>query len=91
MKNYLSASEMSRATGHPVSRIIAGIESGLVTPDGRAGSNSNCAFIFDASRVDAIKTALATGTPAPAPQPLRDIAEVSAKAAAIARAKEDAK
>lgn len=91
MKTFLTASELSRATGHPVSRIIAGIESGIIAPDGRAGSNPNSAFIFAAERVDSIKSAIATGTPAPAPQPLRDLADVPAKAAAIHRAKEEAK
>jgi len=90
MRTFLTASEVSRATGHPVSRIIAGIESGIISPDGRAGSNPNSAFIFSAERVDSIKSAIDTGSPAPAPEPLRDLAEVSAKASAIHRAKEAA-
>jgi hypothetical protein len=91
MKTFLTASEVSRATGHPLSRIIAAIESGIVAADGRAGNNPNSAFIFAAERVDAIKTAIATGAPAPLPSPLANLADVPAKAEAIRRAQEEAR
>lgn len=91
MKTFLTASELSRSTGFPLSRITTAIEAGTLHADGRAGSHPNSAFIFDASRVESIATALATGTCAPDPEPCRDISEISAKAAAIHRAKGGAK
>jgi hypothetical protein len=89
MKTFLTASELSRATGHPLSRILAAIESDIVAADGRAGNHPNSAFIFAAERVDAIKAAIDTGAPAPAPAPLADLADVPAKAEAIRRAKQE--
>ncbi|MCX6974053.1 MAG: hypothetical protein NTZ94_07070 [Verrucomicrobia bacterium] len=61
MKNFLTASEVARECGLPVNRVIAAAEIGAITPDGRAGSNKNAAIIFDASRLESIKTTLNGG------------------------------
>jgi len=87
MKNFLTASELSRSTGFPLSRITAAIEAGTFQPDGRAGSHPNSAFIFDASRVEAIAASLASGNPAPAPKMTTALSEITGKAQAIRRAK----
>jgi hypothetical protein len=86
MKTFLTASEVSRATGYPLTRIIAAIESGIVAADGRAGSNPNSAFIFAAERVEEIKSAIESGSPTPRPNPSRDVAEIAAKGEALIRA-----
>jgi len=54
---------------------------------GKAGASPNGAVIFRADRLDAIKTALAAGTPAPAPKGTTDLSEITGKAQAIRRAK----
>lgn len=87
MKTFLTASELSRSTGFPLSRITTAIETGALHADGRAGSHPNSAFIFDASRVEAIAASLASGTPAPAPKGITDLSEITGKAQAIRRAK----
>jgi hypothetical protein len=91
MKTYFTASELSRELGIPVNRIITAVETGILAADGRAGSNKNSALIFASSRVREIEAAVSGGHPATETEPARDIAEVSAKAAAIHRAKEDAR
>jgi hypothetical protein len=91
MRTYLTGAELCRALNIPQSRLTTALDAGIVAADGRAGGNPNSAIIFADDRIEAIRAALASNTPAPAPEPLRDIAEVSAKAAAIHRAKEAAK
>jgi hypothetical protein len=91
MKTYFTASELSRELGIPVNRIITAVETGVLAADGRAGSNKNSALIFASNRVREIEAAVSGGQPATETEPARDIAEVSAKAAAIHRAKEDAR
>ena len=90
MTTFLTASEISRELSVPLNRITHAVEIGVIVPDGRAGKNTNSAIIFSANRLAEIKAAIATGTPATKPEALRDIAEVSAKAAAIHRAKKEA-
>ena len=90
MRTYLTGSELCRALNIPQSRLNAALDAGIIAADGRAGNASNSAIIFAFDRLGAIKAALATGTPATKPEALRDIAEVSAKAAAIHRAKKEA-
>ena len=89
MKTFFTASELSRELGIPVNRIITAVETGLLAADGRAGSNKNSALIFASNRVREIEAAVGGGHPATHPEPARDIAEVSAKAAAIHRAKQE--
>jgi hypothetical protein len=91
MKTYFTASELSRELGIPVNRIITAVETGILAADGRAGSNKNSALIFASNRVREIEAAVSGGQPATETEPARDIAEVSAKSAAIHRAKEDAR
>jgi hypothetical protein len=91
MKTYFTASELSRELGIPVNRIITAVETGILAADGRAGSNKNSALIFSGNRIREIEAAVSGGHPATETEPARDIAEVSAKAAAIHRAKEDAR
>ena len=74
----------------PVTRITAAIESGIITADGRAGSNKNAAFIFAASRLEEIKDALNGGKPATRPAPMPDLESVAIKAKALIRAKLEA-
>jgi hypothetical protein len=91
MKTYFTASELSRELGIPVNRIITAVETGILAADGRARSNTNSALIFSGNRIREIEAAVSGGHPATETEPARDIAEVSAKAAAIHRAKEDAR
>ncbi len=90
MRTYLTAAELSRSLNIPQSRLTSALDAGIIAADGRAGNASNSAIIFAFDRLDAIKTAIENGTPAPKPTPSRDIREVSAKAAALHRAKEAA-
>ena len=90
MRTYLTAAELSRSLNIPQSRLTAALDAGIIAADGRAGNASNSAIIFAFDRLDAIKTAIENGTPAPQPTPSRDIREFSAKAAALHRAKEAA-
>jgi hypothetical protein len=89
MKTYFTASELSRELGIPVNRIITAVETGILAADGRAGSNKNSALIFAIHRVREIEAAVGGGHPATQTEPARDISEVSAKAAAIHRAKQE--
>lgn len=96
MEKFITLSEMSREAGIPASRIQAAVEAGVLNPAGRAGRHPNSPIVFLAADVPSIiETLKATGRiKAQAPRPAhqcRDIAEVSAKAAAIRRAKEDAR
>ena len=90
MTPYHTASELGRALSVPVTRITAALESGMITADGRAGSNKNAAFIFASSRLEEIKDALNGGTPATRPAPMPDIESVAHKAKALSRAKLEA-
>lgn len=91
MTTYFTASELSRELGIPLNRITNAVESGLLAADGRAGSNKNSAFIFASTRIREIEAALAGGQPAIHSEPIRDIALVSVKAAAIHRAIKEGK
>ena len=91
MRTYLTGAELCRALNIPQSRLTTALDAGIVAADGRAGGNPNSAIIFADDRLEAIRSAIASTTPAPAPEPLRDISEVSGKAADIHRAKEEVK
>lgn len=90
MRTYLTGAELCRALNIPQSRLTTALDAGIVAADGRAGGNPNSPIIFADDRLEAIRSAIASNTPAPAPEPLRDIAEVSVKAASIRRAKQEA-
>jgi hypothetical protein len=64
MKTFFTASELSRELGLPSSRIISGVESGLIEADGRAGSSRNSPLIFNADRIESIRAALTADRPA---------------------------
>lgn len=92
---FLTASQLAREVNCSTGRITAAIESGILQPDGRAGSNPNAAFIFLASRLDEIKATLASAGRAKAfatasrpPHQCRDASEVLEKAAALNRARQ---
>jgi hypothetical protein len=97
MRTYLTGAELCRALNIPQSRLTTALDAGIVAADGRAGGNPNSAIIFADDRLEAIRSAIASTTPAPAPapapapEPLRDIAEVLTKAAALHRAKGEVK
>jgi hypothetical protein len=91
MRTYFTASELSRELGIPLNRIINAVESGNLAADGRAGSNKNSALIFASNRIREIEAAVGGGHPATQTEPVRDIAETSAKAAAFFRTQEEAR
>jgi hypothetical protein len=64
MKHFFTASELSRELGIPLNRITNAVESGLLTADGRAGSNKNSALIFASTRIREIEAALSADRPA---------------------------
>jgi hypothetical protein len=63
MKHFFTASELSRELGIPLNRITNAVESGLLTADGRAGSNKNSALIFASTRIREIEAALSADRP----------------------------
>jgi hypothetical protein len=73
MTTYITASELARELGIPLTRITAALESGTIAADGRTGSNKNAAFIFAASRLAEIQAALNGGKPATEPAHPRGI------------------
>jgi hypothetical protein len=89
---FISASELSREVGCSVGRITAAVESGIITPAGRAGISKNAAVVFLRDDIAAIKSALeAAGkfkavahTPRP-PHICRTTEEVIQKAQALIR------
>ena len=55
---FISASELSREVGCSVGKILNAVESGVITPAGRAGNSSNAALIFLRDNIDTIKATL---------------------------------
>jgi hypothetical protein len=93
---FISATELSRECGCSVGKIIAAVEAGLLTPAGRAGGHKSAAIIFERTQLPDIIAALTIGARASikAPRPshiCRDTADVAEKAAALAKAQEEAK
>jgi len=43
---FISASELSREVGCSVGKILHAVESGVLTPAGKAGNSRNAAMIF---------------------------------------------
>ena len=91
MRQFLTASELSRAINCPLSRVTHALDAGIIAADGRAGNAANAAIIFGSDRLEDIKAALDKGAPAPRPTPSLTTAEISAKAAALNRAVEETK
>lgn len=94
---FISASELSREIGCSVGRILNAVETGIISPAGKAGNSKNAAVVFLRDDIADIKTALeAAGrfkATATAPRPAhhcRTTSEVMEKAAALHRAKEEA-
>lgn len=91
-QTFVTASELSREIGQPLSRILAAIESGKIRPAGRAGAAANAAFIFSARDIPTVRECIA-GEPhasAPGPHKCQNVAEVKAKASALRRAMQEA-
>ena len=87
---FISATELSREVGCSAGRILNAVETGIISPAGRAGNSKNAAVIFLRSDLDSIKSALETAgrfkAVATAPRPAhqcRDASEVLEKAAAL--------
>jgi hypothetical protein len=91
---FISASELSREVGCSVGKILSAVESGVLTPAGKAGNSRNAAMIFMRDDVASIKATLdAVGrfkavaiTPRPAHR-CRNTSDILEKGAALARAK----
>jgi hypothetical protein len=89
MRTYLTGAELCRALNIPQSRLATALDAGLIAADGRAGNNANSAIIFALDRIDAIRAALESGAPAPKPKQSRDCSEITDKAKALIRAREE--
>jgi hypothetical protein len=89
---FNTASEVAREIRQPVSRVLAAVDSGILTPAGRAGSNKNSPVIFEESAIPAIRAALETGSKATAlcPHKCENVAEIRAKHSAFLRAQKEA-
>jgi hypothetical protein len=57
---FISASELSRELGCSPGKIINAVESGIITPAGKAGNSRNAAMIFLRDDIDNIKRTLET-------------------------------
>lgn len=55
---FISASELSREVGCSVGRILSAVESGIITPAGKAGNSPNSAMIFMRDDINSIKNSL---------------------------------
>ncbi|MFZ4483351.1 MAG: hypothetical protein ACOYOL_05145 [Chthoniobacterales bacterium] len=87
MTKFLTASEISRATGEPLSKILRLVADGLLAPAGRAGASANSAMIFAEGDLAEITAALRTNACAKlSSHPCETLADVRAKAQALARA-----
>ena len=94
---FISASELSREIGCSVGRILNAVESGIISPAGKAGNSKNAAVVFLRDDINTIKTALeaagrfkAVATAPRPPHQCRDASEVLAKAQALLNAKKEA-
>lgn len=94
---FISASELSREIGCSVGRILNAVETGIISPAGKAGASKNAALIFLRDDITTIKNALeaagrfkAVATAPRPPHQCRDASEVLAKAQALVRAKKEA-
>lgn len=93
---FITQNELAREISVPVSRITAAIESGIISPAGRAGNHKHSAIVFDRADIERIAAAIrmsgrarATAT-ATKPHICRDADEVRAKAAALSKARKEA-
>lgn len=92
---FISASELSREIGCSVGRILNAVETGIISPAGKAGNSKNAAVVFLRDDIANIKTSLeaagrikaATTAPRPAHH-CRDTSEVLEKAQALNRARQ---
>jgi hypothetical protein len=95
---FISASELSREIGCSVGRILNAVETGIISPAGKAGNSKNAAVVFLRDDINTIKTALeaagrfkAVATAPRPPHQCRNASEVRAKAEALNRARRDTK
>jgi hypothetical protein len=93
---FITQNELSREAGIPVSRITAAVEGGIIVPAGRAGTHKHSPVIFLREDVPGLVATLTTNT-AKACATTRgghsctSPSEVLEKAAALAKAQEEAK
>jgi hypothetical protein len=85
---FITASELARKAGQPLSRIRSAVEAGHLIPAARAGGFKNSPILFLESDAEAIKTALELGsTESPTTHHIcRSASEVKEKHAALVRA-----
>jgi hypothetical protein len=97
MKNqFISQNELSREAGVPVSRVTAAVEAGLIAPAGRAGTHKHSPVIFLREDVPALVATLTTNSAKACATPraghsCASTTEVLEKAAALAKAREEAR